>query len=136
MRADMLKIIATRRMTTAAAARTTGGDTAVGVAPSSEAEVACEEVDPAMTVSGTLEVAVVAMGGGVEAVCRAASSSSAAVGVAGAEVREERCGEVGRIDMKGTVELGQVFTAMPRSRCAANAGSWRGKHTKLAAACR
>ena len=70
---DMLEIITAGRTTTAAAARTTGGDTAVGVTQSFVAALACVEVgtasdnDQRVTVSGTLEVAMAAVGGGVEA---------------------------------------------------------------------
>ena len=60
----MLEIITAGRATTAAAARTTGGDTAMGVTQSFVAALACVEVgtasdnDQRITVSGTLEVAM------------------------------------------------------------------------------
>ena len=68
----MLEIITAGQATTAAA-RTTGGDTAMGVTRSFVPALACVEVgttsgnDQRISVSGTLEVAMAAMGGGVEA---------------------------------------------------------------------
>ena len=104
MSAAILMIITTARTTTAAVAWATGGATAVGAAPNFEAAVACVVAGPAMTVRGTLEVAEAAVGDGVEAVCGAAAA--AAVGVAGAEVRQLWPGAVGEARVLQVIAVG------------------------------